>query len=106
MKYLPLENFMLYSKLHIISYANLSKWGLSRNILMPFSRVSNRKSQSMQNEFISVVSSRPTLGKVETMPQISYALGKVRDNTILNHTCKYKERLCDQHHAHRGRSTS
>ena len=69
-------------------------------------RVSNRKSRSMQNEFISVVSSRPTLGKIETMPQIGYALGKVRDNAILNYTCKYKKRLRDQHHAHRGRSTS
>ena len=38
-------------------------------------RVSNRKSRSMLNEFISVVSSRPTLGKIETTPQIGYALG-------------------------------
>ena len=32
----------------------------------------------MQNEFVSVVLSRPTLGKIETTPQIGYALGKVR----------------------------
>ena len=56
----------------------------------------------MQNEFISVISSRPTLGKIETTPQIGYALGKVRDNAILNHTCKYQKRLRDQHHARRG----
>ncbi len=49
-------------------------------------RVSNRKGRSMQNEFITVVSSRPILGKVETMPQIGYALGKVGDNVILNHS--------------------
>ena len=42
-----------------------------------FDRVSNRKGQSMQNEFISVVSSRPTLGKIETTPQIGYVLGYV-----------------------------
>ena len=40
-----------------------------------------------------------TLGKIETTPQIGYALGKVRDNAILNHTCKYKKRLRDQYHA-------
>ena len=56
----------------------------------------------MQNEFISVVSSRPTLGKIETMPQIGYVLGKVRDNAILNHMCKYKKKLRDQHHARIG----
>ena len=60
----------------------------------------------MQNEFFLVVSSRPTLGKIETTPQIGYALGKVRDSAILNHTCKYKKRLRDQYHAHTGRSTS
>ena len=43
----------------------------------------------MQNEFVSVVSSRPTLGKIETTPQISYALGKVREKAILNHKPKY-----------------
>ena len=37
-------------------------------------RVSNRKGQSMQNKFVSVVSSRPTLGKIETMLQIAAAL--------------------------------
>ena len=35
------------------------------------------------NSSESVVSSRPTLGKIETMPQIGYALGKVGDNAIL-----------------------
>ena len=44
----------------------------------------------MQNEFVSVVSSRPTLGKIETTPQIGYALGKVRKKAILNHKPKYK----------------
>ena len=44
----------------------------------------------MQNEFISVVSSRPTLGKIESTPQIGYALGKVCENAILNHKRKYK----------------
>ena len=73
------------------------------NSLWLINRVSNRKSRSMQ---ISVVSSRPTLGKIETTLQIGYALGKVRDNAILNHTCKYKKRLRDQHHVHMGRSTS
>ena len=51
-------------------------------------RVSNRKSQSMQNEFVLVVSSRPTL---ETTLQIGYALGKVREKVILNHKPKYKK---------------
>ena len=45
----------------------------------------------MQNEFVSVVSSRPTLGKIETMLQIGYALGKVGEKAILNHKPKYKK---------------
>ena len=69
-------------------------------------RVSNRNSRSMQNEFILVVSCRPTLGKIETTPQIGYALGKVRENAKLNHKHKYKKWLSDQHHTHRGKSTS
>ena len=54
--------------------------------------MSNRKGQSMQNEFVSVVSSRPTLGKIETTLQIGYALGKVREKAILNHKPKYTEK--------------
>ena len=42
----------------------------------------------MQNEFVS---SRPTLGKIETTLQIVYALGKVREKAILNHEPKYKK---------------
>ena len=61
-------------------------------------RVSNRKGQSMQNEFFSVVSSRPTLGKIETTLQIGYALGKVREKAILNHKPKYKKWLRDQNY--------
>ena len=38
----------------------------------------------MQNKFVSVVSSRPTLGRIETTPQIGYALGNVREKAILN----------------------
>ena len=45
----------------------------------------------MQNEFVSVVSSRPTLGKIETTPQIGYALEKVSEKAILNHKPKYKK---------------
>ena len=45
----------------------------------------------MQNEFVSVVSSRPTLGKIETMSQIGYVLGKVREKAILNHKPEYKK---------------
>ena len=43
---------------------------LLRAVLRSFvsGRVSNRKGRSMQNEFISVVSSRPTLGKIESTP--------------------------------------
>ena len=52
----------------------------------------------MQNEFVSVVSSRPTLGKIETTLQIGYALGKVREMAILNHKPKYKKWLCDQNY--------
>ena len=44
----------------------------------------------MKNEFVSVVSSRPTLGKIETTPQIGYAPGKVHKKAILNHKPKYK----------------
>ena len=54
-------------------------------------RMSNRKGRSMQNDFISVVSGRPTLGKIETTPQISYALGKVGEKAILNHKPEYKK---------------
>ena len=38
-----------------------------------------------------VILSRPTLGKIETTPQISYGLGKICNNAVLNHTCKYKK---------------
>ena len=71
-----------------------------------FNRVSNRKGRSMQNEFVSVVSSRPTLGKIETTPQISYAFGNVCEKAILNHKPKYKKWLRDQNYVHRGRRTS
>ena len=54
-------------------------------------RVSNRKCRSMKNEFVSVVSSRPTLGKIETTQQIGYAPGKVREKAILSHKAKYKK---------------
>ena len=43
----------------------------------------------MQNEFISVASCRPTLGKIESTPQIGYALVKVCENATLNHKRKY-----------------
>ena len=56
-----------------------------------FIRVSNRRGRRMQNEFVSVVSSRPTLGKIETTLQIGYAFGKVREKAILNHKPKYKK---------------
>ena len=59
----------------------------------------------MKNEFISVFSSRSTLGKIETTPQIGKALEKVCANAILNHELKYKKRLRDQNYAYRGRST-
>ena len=39
-----------------------------------YDRVSNRKSESMQNQSTSVFSSRSTLGKIETTPQIGEAL--------------------------------
>ena len=70
------------------------------------SRVSNRKVLSMQNKFVSVLSSRSTLGKIETTLQIGYALGKVREKAILNHRPKYKKWLRDQNYVHRGRRTS
>ena len=54
-------------------------------------RVSNPKSKSMQNELISVLSSRSTLGMIETTPQIGEAPEKVRANTILNHKRMYKK---------------
>ena len=60
----------------------------------------------MKNEFVSVVSSRLTLGKIETTPQIGYAPGKVREKAILNHKPKYKKWLRDQNYVHRGRCTS
>ena len=44
------------------------------SLAITYVRVSNRKGRSMQNEFVSVVSSRPTLGKIETTPQIGYTL--------------------------------
>ena len=47
----------------------------------------------MQDEFVLVISSRPTLGKIETTLQIGYALGKVREKAILNHKPKYKKWL-------------
>ena len=42
----------------------------------------------MQNESVSVVSSRPTLGKIETTLQIGYALGKVREKLIISPSTK------------------
>ena len=54
-------------------------------------RVSNPKSESMQNKFISVFLSRSTLGMTETKPQIGEALEKVCTNAILYHKHKYKK---------------
>ena len=72
-----------------------------------YARVSNRKGLSMQNKFVSVLSSRSTLGKIETTLQIGYTLGKVREKAILNHKPKYKKKwLRDQNYVHRGRRTS
>ena len=45
----------------------------------------------MQNEFVSGGLSRPNLVKIETTPQIVYALGKVREKAILNHMPKYEK---------------
>ena len=45
----------------------------------------------MQNEFVSVVSSRPTLGKIEATLQIGYALGKVSEKAILNHKAQVQK---------------
>ena len=45
----------------------------------------------MQNKFISVSSSRSTLGKIETTPQIGEALEKVCANAVLSHERKYKK---------------
>ena len=60
-------------------------------------RMPNRKNVSMQN---LEVMSRPTLGKMETAPQIGEDLERVSTNTILNHECKYKQWLRDQNYAH------
>ena len=60
-------------------------------------RVSNPKSKSMQNKLISVLSSRSTLGMIETTPQIGEAPDKVRANAILNHKRMYKLELCRAH---------
>ena len=57
----------------------------------PYSRVPNRKGRRIQNKFVSLDSSTPTLGKIETTPQIGYAFGKVREKAILNHKPKYKK---------------
>ena len=54
-------------------------------------RVSNPKSESIQNKFISVFLSRSTLGMTETTPQIGEALEKVCANAILYHKRKYKK---------------
>ena len=47
----------------------------------------------MQNKFISVISSRPILDKIETIQQIGKELEKICTNTIskFNHKCKYKK---------------
>ena len=44
---------------------------------MRLSRVTNLKSEGMQNQPTSVFSVRSTLGKIETMPQIIETLEKV-----------------------------
>ena len=60
----------------------------------------------MQNEFVSVVSSRTTLGKIETTSQIGYVLGKVREMAVLNHKTQVQKKwLRDQNYVHRGRHT-
>ena len=53
--------------------------------------MSNPKSKSMQNELISLLSSRSTLGMIETTPQIGEVPEKVRANAILNHKRMYKK---------------
>ena len=63
---------------------------------MSLYRVSNRKSESMQNQSISEFSVRSTLGKMETTPQIGNTLEKVCENAILNHKRKYQKTVRDQ----------
>ena len=60
-----------------------------------------------------MVSSRTTLGKIETTSQIGYALGKVREMAILNHKPKYKKKngyvtktMCIEAGAHAVRYTT
>ena len=70
-------------------------------------RVSNRKSESIQNIFISACSSRSTLGKIKIMLHIGEPLEKVGENAILNHIIRENQKwLRDQNYAHSGGSTS
>ncbi len=72
----------------------------------PDDRVSNRKSESMQNQSISVFSVRSTLGMIETTLQISETLEKVCENALLNHKYKYQKTVRDQNYVHKGNITS
>ena len=58
---------------------------------VPFNRVTNLKSEGMQNQSTSVFSVRSTLGKIETTPEIGETLEKVCKIAILNHKQKYKK---------------
>ena len=48
------------------------------------SRVSNRKYESMQNQFTAVFPGRSTIGKIETIPQMGMTLKMFVPNAILN----------------------
>ena len=59
-------------------------------------RVTNLKSEGMQNQPTSVFSVRSTLGMIEITLQIGETLEKVCEITILNHKHKYKKWLHDK----------
>ena len=62
-------------------------------------RVTNLKSEGMQNQSTSIFSVSSTLGKIETTPEIGKTLDKVCEIAILNHKQSTKngyvtKRLC------------
>ena len=52
-----------------------------------YTRVSNRKYESMQNQSTAVFPSRSTIGKIEAIPQMGMTLKMFAPNAILNQQC-------------------
>ena len=81
----PALTFRIFIPFYVLNDIKIIPQSASRSSINYLSRVTNLKSEGMQNQPTSVFSVRSTLGKIETMPQIGETLEKVCEIAILNH---------------------